>query len=100
MDELVHHAGTLFVFAATVVQFVRAPKLNPRERLEIVLARHNEDVGMPFHSLDQLYLRVLETSVRAEQKNDEVLLCKRLSAVVGSVVATRHPLTVASSNAT
>jgi hypothetical protein len=94
MDVLVDRAGVLFVFAAAVVEFVGTLKQNPRERLDIVLARRDGKLGSPYRFLDQLYLQVLETSVRSEQKDDERLLCETLRTVVGSIVATRKHLTI------
>jgi hypothetical protein len=95
MDVLVDRAGVLFVFAATVVEFVGTLKQNPRERLDIVLARRDGNLGSPYRFLDQLYMQVLETSIRSEHKEDERLLCQILRTVLGSIVATRKHLTVA-----
>jgi hypothetical protein len=88
-------AGTLFVFAATVVRFVGTPKQNPRTRLEIMLARREGSSASPYRFLDRIYLQVLRTSVFSEENEDEVVLCELLRLVVGSIVAAQQPLSVA-----
>jgi WD40 repeat protein len=95
IDMLVDLADVLFVFAATVVRFVTAPRQNPRERLDIMLRRREGSCASPYHFLDQLYLEVLRASIRADKHEDEVILSHKLRSVVGSVVASQHPLSVA-----
>jgi hypothetical protein len=95
IDMLVDLADVLFVFAATVVRFVSTPRQNPRARLDIMLRHREGNDASPYHFLDQLYLQVLSTSVRSEQHEDEVTLCRKLRLVLGSIVAARHPLSVA-----
>jgi hypothetical protein len=95
LDMLVAFADVLFVFAATVVRFVSTPRQNPRERLDIIIRRRDGNSASPYHFLDQLYLQALSSSVRSEQHEDKVTLSRKLRAVVGSIVAARHPLSVA-----
>jgi WD40 repeat protein len=95
IDMLVDLADVLFVFAATVVRFVSTPRQSPRERLDIMLRRREGNYASPYHFLDQLYLQVLSASVRSEQYEDEATLCRKLRTVLGSIVAARHPLSVA-----
>jgi hypothetical protein len=95
IDMLVDLAKVLFVFAATVVRFVSTPRQNPRERLDIMLRRRDGNSASPYHFLDQLYLQVLIASVRSEQHEDEVALSRKLRTVMGSIIAVRHPLSVA-----
>jgi hypothetical protein len=95
IDVLVDLADVLFVFAATVVRFVSTPRQNPRERLDIMLRRREGSCTSPYHFLDQLYLQVLSASVRSEQYEDEVAMCRKLRIVLGSIVAAQHPLSVA-----
>jgi hypothetical protein len=95
IDMLGKLADVLFVFAATVVRFVDTPRQNPQSRLEIVLARRVGSFASPYHFLDQLYLQILRASVRAEQHEDEEMLSKMFRAIVGSIIAARHPLSVA-----
>jgi WD40 repeat protein len=94
VNALVDLTDVLFVFAATVVRFVGAPKYSPRARLDILLARRESRSEMPYHSLDQLYIQVLQTSVRSDQKEFAEELCERLRNVVGVIVAARQPLSV------
>jgi hypothetical protein len=92
IDALVYLADILFVFAATVVRFVATPRQNPRERLQIMLARRDDRLASPFRFLDELYMQVLRASVHSEEKEDQGALCDKLKAVVGSIVAAKHPL--------
>jgi hypothetical protein len=94
IDVIVNLADVLFVFAATVMRFVDTPRRNPRARLKTILTRHQGDYASPYHFLDQLYLDVLNASVRSEQQEDEALLCTTFRTVVGSVVVAQQPLPV------
>jgi WD40 repeat protein len=95
IDVLVDLTNVLFVFAATVVRFVGTPKYSPRSRLDILLARRESKSEMPYHWLDQLYIQVLQTSVRSDEKEFAEELCERLRNVVGVIVAAQQPLSVA-----
>jgi WD40 repeat protein len=95
VNTLVDLTDVLFVFAATVVRFVGAPRYSPRARLDILLARRESKSAMPYHFLDQLYIEVLKASVRSDQQEDEEELCERLRNVVGVIVAAQQPLSVA-----
>jgi hypothetical protein len=94
VDVLVDLTDVLFVFAATVVRFVGTPKYSPRSRLDILLARRESKSEMPYHLLDQLYIQVLHTSVRSDQKEFSEELCERLRNVVGVIVAAQQLLSV------
>jgi hypothetical protein len=95
IDVLVGLTKVLFVFAATAVRFVGTPKYSPRSRLDIRLARRESKSELPYHLLDQLYIQVLQTSVRSDQKESAEELCERLRNVVGVIVAAQQPLSVA-----
>jgi WD40 repeat protein len=95
IDFLVDLTKVLFVFAATVVRFVGTPRYSPRSRLDILLARRESKSEMPYHLLDQLYIQVLQTSVRSNQKEIAEELCERLRNVVGVIVTAQQPLSVA-----
>jgi WD40 repeat protein len=94
IDVLVDLTNVLFVFAATVVRFVGTPKYSPRSRLDILLARRESKSEMPYHWLDQLYIQVLQTSVRSDQKEFAEELCERLRNVVGIIIAAQQPLSI------
>jgi hypothetical protein len=94
IDVLVDLTNVLFVFAATVVRFVGTPKYSPRSRLDILLARRESQSEMPYYWLDHLYIQVLQTSVRSDQKDFAEELCERLRNVVGVIVASQQPLSV------
>jgi WD40 repeat protein len=94
IDVLVDLTNVLFVFADTVVRFVSTPKYSPRSRLDILLARRESKSEMPYHWLDQLYIQVLQTSVRSDQKQFAEELCERLRNVVGIIIAAQQPLSI------
>jgi hypothetical protein len=94
IDVLVDLTNVLFVFAATVVRFVGTPKYSPRSRLDILLARREGKSEMPYHWLDQLYIQVLQISVRSDQKEFAEELCERLRNVVGIIIAAQQPLSI------
>jgi WD40 repeat protein len=94
IDVLVDLTNVLFVFAATVVRFVGTPRYSPRARLDILLARRESKSEMPYHLLDQLYIQVLQNSVRSDQNENAEELCERLRNVVGVIVTAQQPLSV------
>jgi hypothetical protein len=84
LDELVKRAGTLFIYAATVVKWVSDPKAQPMVRLQQVLEQDADEVSYQHRMLDGMYAQILvqaaETS--GNPKPHERALSKILSAVV------------------
>jgi hypothetical protein len=84
LDELVKRAGTLFIYAATVVKWVSDPKAQPTLRLQQVLEQDVEEVAFQHRMLDGMYTQILvqaaETS--GNPKPHERALRKILSAIV------------------
>jgi hypothetical protein len=84
LDELVKRAGTLFIYAATVVKWVSDPKAQPTLRLQQALEQDVEEVAYQHRMLDGMYAQILlqaaETS--GNPKPHERALSKILSAVV------------------
>jgi hypothetical protein len=84
LDELVKRAGTLFIYAATVVKWVSDPKAQPTLRLQQVLEQDADEVAFQHQMLDRMYARILEQAAETSgnPKPHERALGKILSAVV------------------
>jgi hypothetical protein len=84
LDELVRRAGTLFIYAATVVKWVSDPKAQPMLRLQQVLEQDVEEVAFQHRMLDGMYTQLLEQAAETtgNPKPHERALGKILSAVV------------------
>lgn len=90
LEALVAQAGSLFVYAATVLRFVADGRVgNPRTQLNIILGVRRQADGKPYALLDELYLQVLRSIGLTAQDADLLL---RFQKVVGSLVLLRDPL--------
>ncbi|KAI0033900.1 WD40-repeat-containing domain protein, partial [Vararia minispora EC-137] len=92
---LTEHAGKLFIYAFTAVEYVRRER--PVQRLQ-TLTDIPIRAGQPFHkALDDLYSRVLEEAMDPVQLEiDEINSTRRILA---AIMAAREPLTVSSLSA-
>jgi hypothetical protein len=84
LDELVKRAGTLFIYAATVVKWVSDPKAKPQLRLQQVLDQDADEVAYQHKMLDGMYSQILEQAAQTSgnPKSHERALYHILSAVV------------------
>jgi hypothetical protein len=84
LDELVKRAGTLFIYAATVIKWVSDPKAQPTLRLQQVLEQDVDEVAFQHRMLDGMYTQILEQAAETSgnPKPHERALGKILSAVV------------------
>jgi hypothetical protein len=84
LDELVKRAGTLFIYAATVVKWVSDPKAQPLLRLQQVLEQDVDEVAFQHRMLDGMYTQILEQAAETSgnPKPHERALGKILSAIV------------------
>jgi hypothetical protein len=92
IPELVHRAGTLFVYAATVVRYIDTghTAFSLRELLAEVLAGELHEAGHRWQ-LDQLYLQILmkaSSSVGLYSDRQRV----RVLEIVGALVLLQEPL--------
>lgn len=62
ISELVKNASEQMIYAATVIRFIEAPSGSPRTQLERIL-ENRVTPSNPFQPLDDLYARVLNSSV-------------------------------------
>jgi hypothetical protein len=84
LDELVKRAGTLFIYAATVVKWVSDPKAQPTLRLQQVLEQDVDEVAFQHRMLDGMYAQILVQAAKTtgNPKPHERALRKVLSATV------------------
>ncbi|KAH7098146.1 hypothetical protein BKA62DRAFT_380705 [Auriculariales sp. MPI-PUGE-AT-0066] len=91
LDSLVHRAGSLFIYAATVIRHIKEDVYAPHERLAEVLsiATTSGEVGSPYEEVDRLYLEVLSLSVGPRQPKS---LPDRVRQIIAVVVLAREPM--------
>jgi hypothetical protein len=84
LNELVRRAGTLFIYAATVVKWVSDPKAQPTLRLQQVLEQDIDEVAYQHRMLDVMYTQILVQAAETtgNPKPHERALGKILSAIV------------------
>jgi hypothetical protein len=84
LNELVQRAGTLFIYAATVVKWVSDPKAQPTLRLQQVLEQDIDEVAYQHRKLDGMYTQILVQAAETtgNPKPHERALRKILSAIV------------------
>ncbi|KAF8810999.1 hypothetical protein BYT27DRAFT_7231790 [Phlegmacium glaucopus] len=58
IDQLVRKSSGQFIYAATVVKFVRSPRRRPCEQLKIILGINATGNDTPFAELDALYYQI------------------------------------------
>ncbi|KAF8154262.1 hypothetical protein B0H34DRAFT_83081 [Crassisporium funariophilum] len=63
IDTLVHKSSGQFIYASTVINYVKSPKRRPTERLDIVLGLSSSATSTenPFAQLDALYRHILSS---------------------------------------
>jgi len=61
IDMLVQKSSGQFIYAATVVKFVKSPRCRPDEQLKIILGIGGTGKHTPFSELDALYLHIFST---------------------------------------
>lgn len=91
IKDLAERAGTLFIYAATIVRFVADPNDIPNSRLEEILAQDASDTQYHYEPLDQLYKDVLVNAANIET-GDRTKYARDLQSVVAVVVLSLEPL--------
>ena len=61
MHQLVQKSSGQFIYASTVIRFVKSIRHRPVDRLEIVLGLRPVHHDLPFAELDALYMHILES---------------------------------------
>jgi hypothetical protein len=91
MDRLVSMSSNLFIFASTVIKFLKDKhRRDPRRQLEVLFHTRPSPVGSsPFKDLDALYQHVLERALPEFPDED---LTTNLQIILSAVALLRDPL--------
>jgi hypothetical protein len=90
IDELVRRAGTLFIYAATVVKWVSDSKEQPDLRLEQIVKQDADELPYHYRPLDRMYAQILS---QAAQTTGSVKVRERaLRNVLSAVVSLQEPV--------
>jgi hypothetical protein len=90
LNELVKRAGTLFIYAATVVKWVSDPKTQPTLRLQQVLEQDEYEVAFQHRMLDGMYIQILAQA--AETTGNPKLHERALSNILSAIVLLQEPM--------
>ncbi|KAH7096316.1 hypothetical protein BKA62DRAFT_644473, partial [Auriculariales sp. MPI-PUGE-AT-0066] len=91
LSSLVDRAGSLFIYAATVIRHIKEDEYTPHERLAQILSLQttSSEDGWPYEELDKLYLDVLSPPVGPKQPKS---LTDRVRQIIAVVVLARAPM--------
>jgi hypothetical protein len=93
LDILTNRTGYLFVYAATIVQFVSTLRFDPVKRLQSILHSHNQasQSEVVYQALDLLYTHILNAAVTVNGEINRELQ-NRVKMLIEVVIALQHPL--------
>jgi hypothetical protein len=94
---LVNLTGLFFIYAATVLKFVGAPRFLPEERLNQVLRRGSvisSEGSKLFSKIDVLYLDILKAAAEDEAGHADIELCRRVGGLLRVIVLLEEPVSV------
>lgn len=98
-NALVENCGKLFIYASTVIGFLRSGRAlgNPVRRLKVLLCK---DAGKPsrdspYKKLDNLYLNILREAIGDDGETDPDEM-ERFRKVLGTMALLRDPLSISS----
>ncbi|PPQ85050.1 hypothetical protein CVT25_010272 [Psilocybe cyanescens] len=66
LESLVEKSSGQFIYASTVIKFVKSSRHRPPQRLEIVLGLRPVQRDIPFAELDALYMHILSSAENPE----------------------------------
>jgi hypothetical protein len=90
LDELVKRAGTLFIYAATVVKWVSDPKAKPKLRLQQVLNQDADEIAYQHKMLDGMYSQILQQA--AQTSGNPKPHERALGHILSTVVLLQEPM--------
>jgi hypothetical protein len=98
MEELVHRAGGLFIWAATACLFIQKGRSTAKNRLKAILERKASGaVSEPEKALDAIYEYVLHSALRNDYNEDEQAeLCDSLRTILGAIAISFSSLSASS----
>jgi hypothetical protein len=97
LDKLVHLTGPFFIYVATVLKFVGAPRFLPEQQLNQILERGSAislESSQPFLQIDKLYLNVLQSATVDDESGPSSALCRRVSNLLRTVVLLEKPVSI------
>jgi hypothetical protein len=97
LDKLVHLTGPFFIYAATMLKFVGAPRFLPEQQLNQILERGSaisSDSSQPFLQIDKLYLNVLQSATVDDESGPSSALCRRVGHLLRTVVLLEKPVAI------
>jgi hypothetical protein len=97
LDTLVNLTGPLFIYAATVLKFVDAPRFSPKSRLNRIMERGSAisaDSSNPYLQIDELYANVLKSATEELPGFADAELCRRVGSLLRTVVLLEEPVTL------
>jgi hypothetical protein len=98
LEQLVHRAGGLFIWAATACRFVEEGGALARRRLSVLLRPGESAAGThPERKLDEIYTSVLRNALRENHTDEEKEeVCCLLKTLLGTIVVLFSSLSVTS----
>jgi hypothetical protein len=97
VNMLVNLTGPLFIYAATVLKFVDAPRFLPQSRLNQILEHGSVisiDSSNPYLRIDALYANVLKSAAEDLHSHVDNELCRRIGNLLRTVVLLEEPVSV------
>jgi hypothetical protein len=93
LDILTDRTGFLFIYAATVVNFISAERFSPVKRLHSILASHPESSqhDVDFEDLDKLYTQIVSSAIIVKGSINEHVQ-SRVKTLIGTIIVLQHPL--------
>jgi hypothetical protein len=94
ITELTHRASGLFVYAVTIVKYIRSDSVvvAPMTLLKEVLSTSRNDGQSRYRDLDILYLKVLDKAATAPDGGSSDRLCAGIRDAAASLVLVKEPL--------
>jgi hypothetical protein len=97
LNMLVHLTGPLFIYVATVLKFVDAPRFSPKARLSQILKRGSAistDSSNPYLQIDAVYTNVLKSATEELPDCANAELCRRVGNLLRTVVLLEEPVSI------
>jgi hypothetical protein len=97
LDTLVKRTGALFIYAATVLKFVNAPRFSPKGRLRRILeggSAISTSSSNPYLQIDALYASVLKSATEDMPDTPDAELCQRVGSLLRTVVLLEESVSV------
>jgi hypothetical protein len=95
VEELVRRTGGLFIYAATVVEFVADKYEDPKAQLARLLSTERDEIGSDFGRLDSLYRQILQMFLPKDgRQGEQMKLAHRFRLILGAILVLQTPLTI------